>query len=844
MDELERALRDHFGFERFRPNQREVIDHLLAHRHTLAVLPTGLGKSLCYQLASQMLPGITLVISPLIALMQDQVDALASRGFDNATFLSSTLTPSEVGQRYADIERGRYNLVYVAPERFDSPRFQQLARGAEISLVVVDEAHCISQWGHDFRPHYRTLLERMPELRSATFLALTATATPEVQNDIAQALSLPDVVRVIADFNRPNLHFEVVRVDRREEKEERLVELSARSEGSVIVYASTRREAANAHQLLQSSGIDACLYHAGLGPEQRASAQRRFLQNQCRVIVATVAFGLGIDKPDVRRVIHYNIPGSIENYYQESGRAGRDGAEAICTLFYWQQDLRVQRFLIDQAYPQPQSLFRVYDLLREAHPLPVGAEDLAVAGRVPELTVNAALQMLHEQQWVKLASDGKYALARSETEAFKLEDRALNDRRWRANERLKRMIEYAAGDQCRRARILGYFGQSFSPPCDGCDVCVPSVKPQPQAESKPAVATEASDRVARIILRAAAGLDGRYGRTLVADVLTGSRRKRVMELGLENSPLFGLLRLHNHDRVMGWIDELISRQLLKQTAEEYPRLVITAAGRRALSDGSLLPLSGFETAAASARTAEETDAGETAQEDDAGPERSAAAAAIIDRLKQWRREQAAALKVPAYVVLHDSAIEAIAADPPRAVNDLARIRGIGVSKLEQFGAEILGIARAARSASAPRDLRLQIELWRQGGDEPDVEALLALMDNPAEHEPSELVVVIGVLRELGVREAEGSMAKLLGETTNGNLIAALAEALGHLGAEAAKQRLIGLLDDERPGVRRAAVRALGRVRAREALAKIEWLAKEDASEFVRLSASAATLLLK
>jgi len=582
MDELERALQEHFGFEQFRPGQREVIEHALARRHTLAVLPTGLGKSLCYQLPAQLLPGLTLVISPLIALMQDQTTALERRGFRNVTSLSSALKQSEIGRRFAEIERGEHKLVYVAPERFDSPRFQQLVRQTEISLVVIDEAHCISQWGHDFRPHYRTLLVRLPELRRATFLAVTATATPEVQNDIAASLALPRLERVIADFNRPNLHLETLKADAREEKDRQVIELLKRDAGAAIVYASTRKEAEAAYQLLRASGFDVCLYHAGLNAQQRTEAQQRFLQDDCRVIVATVAFGLGIDKPNVRRVIHYNLPGSLENYYQEAGRGGRDGAMATCTLFYSQADVRIQRFLLDQAYPQPQVLLKLWDMLREAHPLAVAAGDLVTAGKLPEIAVNAALQALYEQQRVHITADGKYALTQVAESEPKFDVRDLNERRWRANERLKKMIAYALDAKCRRAAILNYFGQEFAAPCPACDVCEakpPSPKPQIEA-----AATEPRNRTATIILQTAADLGGRFGRTLVAELLAGSKRKRIIEMGLDRSANYGALRPNGREQILTWIDELVAQQFLLVTAEEYPRLVITEAGRRLLEE--------------------------------------------------------------------------------------------------------------------------------------------------------------------------------------------------------------------------------------------------------------------
>ena len=345
LDQAAAILKKYFGYDAFRPAQLPVVRSLLAGRDTVAIMPTGAGKSICFQVPALLFPGVTLVISPLISLMKDQVDALRDAGI-RATYINSSLSSAEARDRYAGLAAGAYDLIYVAPERLDADGFRSLISGLAISMVAVDEAHCLSQWGHDFRPSYQAIAPFIAALpRRPLVAAFTATATPEVREDIVRLLALTEPAVHVTGFDRPNLYFEVRRGVKKRDFAARYV-LAHKGEAGII-YAATRKEVDKLYEHLARKGIAVGRYHAGLSDEERTRVQDDFLYDNLAVIVATNAFGMGIDKSNVRYVLHYNMPKNIESYYQEAGRAGRDGEPGECLLLYAPQDVMTQRYLID-----------------------------------------------------------------------------------------------------------------------------------------------------------------------------------------------------------------------------------------------------------------------------------------------------------------------------------------------------------------------------------------------------------------------------------------------------------------------------------------------------------------
>jgi len=411
-DERFRVLNEKFHFSGFRKWQEEIIDTLLTQRDVVVVMPTGSGKSLCYQLPALLLDGVTLVISPLIALMKDQVDGLVENQVP-ATFINSVLTPSEQGQRLREIQQGRYKLVYIAPERFRNPGFMEGIQSCRVSLFAVDEAHCVSEWGHDFRPDYLRLKGVVEKLSHPPVAALTATATPDVRRDIITQLGLRQPVTFVAGFDRPNLRFQVKRVEGGKDKIDAIFTLLKKEAQRGIIYAATRKNVETVTSVLQSHSYKAGSYHAGMEMESRKLVQDHFMEGTLPVVVATNAFGMGIDKADLRFVVHYDIPGSLEAYYQEVGRAGRDGKPATCLLLFNYADTFTQEFFIDGSYPPRDMIERTYEVLCDIGTDEIEMTQKALAERLGstksnEMAVSSCLKILEKAGHIERGSEGEH----------------------------------------------------------------------------------------------------------------------------------------------------------------------------------------------------------------------------------------------------------------------------------------------------------------------------------------------------------------------------------------------------------------------------------------------------
>jgi ATP-dependent DNA helicase RecQ len=462
-----------FGLSSLRPGQRAVIDAVLAGKHTLAIMPTGAGKSLCYQVPAMLLPGMTVVVSPLIALMQDQFEKMRALGITSVR-VNSAVPADEIRRARAKIGRRTVEFVFTTPEQLASKELRTLLAGANVDLLVIDEAHCITQWGHDFRPAYLEALTAMRALGTPTILALTATAPPEVVDDITQQLDVGPLHVVNTGLHRPNLSYRVVPAASDADKQRQLLDIVHRLDGAGIIYAATVRHVEQLRELLRQDGVPVVAYHGRMRASDRSSAQEAFMSGGTGLIVATNAFGMGIDRPDIRAVIHYDLPASLDVYYQESGRAGRDGLPAECILLFQRRDRGLQTFFMAGRYPKQADFNSLIDGLRQSASGGVlTVEEIAAATpAIAKTKIRVMLTVLKQAGLIRQRRGARYELApRLFRESVESLATAYDERRQRDQSKLEQMVIYAQTALCRTAILLEALGEPGLDQCGACDNC-------------------------------------------------------------------------------------------------------------------------------------------------------------------------------------------------------------------------------------------------------------------------------------------------------------------------------------------------------------------------------------
>lgn len=617
------VLQDVFGYEQFRGPQQAIVEHVIAGSDALVLMPTGGGKSLCYQVPAivrqQQGRGVAIVVSPLIALMHDQVGALHEAGV-SAAFLNSTLSFDEAQDVELRLQTGDITLLYAAPERLNTPRFlgllDSLYQGGHLSLFAIDEAHCVSQWGHDFRPEYRALSVLHERYAGVPRIALTATADALTRADIIERLQLEDARLFISSFDRPNIRYTIVEKKDATTQLLRFIEREHAGEAGVV-YCQSRKRVEELAATLSDAGITALPYHAGLDTKVRQRNQDRFLREEGVVMVATIAFGMGIDKPDVRFVAHVDMPKNIEGYYQETGRAGRDGLNADAWMAYGLQDVVNQRRMIDES--------------------PAGEE-------------------------FKQALRGK----------------------------LDALLALAEATDCRRVRLLAYFGEA-STPCGNCDNCL----------NPPAVwdGTDAARKLLSTIYRVqqASGLS--FGTGHIMDIVRGKDTEKVQQFGHDKLSTFGVGKDYSEAQLRGVLRQLLAtgavglQKVMLESGHSFDTLSLTE-GSRAVLKGEV-PVQLRESVSSSpakrSRSRKGTGSAPPAAAANLGPD----AQVRFINLKAWRAEVAREHNLPAYVIFHDATLAAIAERNPASLSDLQGISGMGAKKLEAYGAEVLRVCTSA-----------------------------------------------------------------------------------------------------------------------------------------------------
>ena len=684
----QQALEKYFGFREFREPQGEVISQILEGNEVFVVMPTGGGKSLCYQLPAVLLNGVTIVVSPLLALMKDQVDSLITRGI-SATLINSTISLAEQQHRIRQMRHGEFRLVYIAPERFRSRSFLEALGQVTVALFAVDEAHCMSQWGHDFRPDYFRLGQVLEELGRPQVAAFTATATPEVRADIVQRLGLEDPALFVAGFARPNLRFVVTETERESEKYDELRALVNRHKTG-IVYCATRKRVEQVSKYLKGWGIKVVSYHGGIDDDAREAAQNQFAQNQCDVVVATNAFGMGIDRADLRFVAHFEIPGSLEAYYQEAGRAGRDGEPAECELLFNYADTRVQDFFINGNNPSIDLIRRVYLLLQnlvdETGEVVMPMQDFAahLDSESNEMAVHSAVTILARAGVIdRYDIPGKRVrgtrLLKPGLSSFQLpiDTDALREKEKRDREKLKAVIDYAYGRECRQKIILRYFGDPELTECGACDVCSSKrlKKLREPIPEERLVVRKALSGVARMSTRTEQGFLPRFGRNRVIQVLVGSKAKEVLDARLDSLKTYGLLRDKSPNYLHELFRELEEARLIYSTGGQYPTISLTETGVEVMHDRATFEIVWPQEPRKVARKRTRL---EQAPEMPFDP-------LLYDELRKIRTDIANAQGgLPAYLIFPDETLRSFARLKPQSIEAARRIRGVGEIKARKY----------------------------------------------------------------------------------------------------------------------------------------------------------------
>lgn len=470
--QIQRIAQEIFGYDQLRSGQQEVIQAVLGGQDTLAVMPTGSGKSAIYQIAGLLLPSSTIVISPLIALQHDQVEAIEKQKIASAAVVNSAIPDAERQEAFENLEKKQLEFIFLAPEQFNNEDVLAKAKVAQPSLFVVDEAHCISEWGNDFRPDYLRLGAVIEALGHPTILALTATASPLVRDEIVERLRMTNPRIIVRGFDRPNIWLGVETFYDESEKQRALLQRIAAVEKPGIVYAATRQRTEELAEVLKKQGIKAVHYHAGMKATQRELVQTAFMKDEVEVIVATIAFGMGVDKPNVRFVFHYDISDSVDAYYQEIGRAGRDGEKALAILFYYPEDLKLRRFLASGGKLDLKQVLQVAEAVQDADE-PVDLEDLRESTDLSKTKLTKALSRLEEVNAIEIQPTGEVVANATEVdqEAAEAAVRAQERRQQFERSRLEMIRGYAEVQDCRREYLLNYFGEPLDKPCRFCDNC-------------------------------------------------------------------------------------------------------------------------------------------------------------------------------------------------------------------------------------------------------------------------------------------------------------------------------------------------------------------------------------